>query len=336
MQPMNLSSQCLDSWAGNKVLDHDLARLMVVLRQELSKAPKFMLPAGGRPLDDPASIARTFTDLHLPYPCVALEYMADGPVGDAEVVSRRRISLVWAVENGCLPLFISQLAGPVTPVERGLLVQSISFVDHLDLWMPVLGMVLVDLAEPPRRMSIDELPQLQQDLTRHRWRERHSESYSATPLCTVPRFAREVGDEQAAHLIAADTSDEVLAALSFAALTMCGNVEQQVIPAPAALNKKRAARSKVPIDDTRVLVFAHGEGYVGVRPSEPRQAGIGSGHADRARPHEHLRRGHIRRYGSGEVKFIPFTIVNPGVGEAPQNAPRYELRGDEQRQRMRG
>jgi hypothetical protein len=319
-QTLNLASQCLDNWANRPVRDPDMLRLMHHLSRELVKAPKFLLPEGGRPIDDPASVARMYSELRLPYPCVALEYLASGPIGEAEVTSRRRIALAWSLDAGAPP-FVRDVSGLELGASRGILVQSISYIDQVDMWMPIFGMVHVDLSTYPGKKQPAEIPKGIRDLTEHRMRTHGAtETYAASAIVTVDRILAEYGEEAAGDLIAADSGDEVLAVLSFAALTMCGNVSGEVIQAPAALNRKRAAKGKSPIFDTRVLMVADTGGYKGAAQS----AAGGSGMLSHASPRAHLRRGHIRRLADTRNVWVNAAVVNPHRSEAP--VPRYEMR----------
>lgn len=328
MQTLNLSTQCLDNWlTRTRPSDPQLARLMLALARELTKAPKFLLPEGGRPLDDPASVTRLYTELRLPFPCVALEYLADGPLGEGEVKSRKRISLVWSLDQGS-PAFLKDLLGVSFGPRRGFLVQSISYIDNFDTWAPIMGMVEVDLSGAPAKMRPEELSGRLLELTHHRMRSQGpTETYSAFVIPTVDRFVEQYG-QMAGDLISADSADEVLAALSFAALTMCGNVSSEVIPAPAALNRKRQAKHKPPIFDTRVLLVAEGGGY------RAGAAAAGSGLGSHASPRTHLRRGHIRRLADDRHTWVNAAVVNahrpagPVVPAAP--VPRYAVQRERQ------
>lgn len=318
-QSLNLTSQCLDNWSDKPIRDAGLLRLMHHLAGELAKAPKFLLPEGGRPIDDPASVARLYSDLRLPFPCVALEYLAAGPIGEGEVSSRKRIALAWSLDRGA-PAFLQELTGLQLGARRGILVQSISYIDEVDMWMPILGMVCVDLTEYPGKKQPAEMPQGILELTKHRMRTKGAtETYSASAIVTVDRILSEFGEDVAADLIAADSGDEVLAVLSFAALTMCGNVSSELVVAPAALNKKRAAKGRSPIFDTRVLMVADSGGY----RTQGAAAG-GSGLGTHASPRTHLRRGHIRRLPDARNVWVNAAVVNPQRNEAP--VPRYEMR----------
>lgn len=317
MQALNLTSQCLDCWDEGAIREPSMLRLMAALRRELIAAPKFLLPDGGRPIDDPASVARLYADLRLPFPCVALEYLADGPIGEIEVASRKRIALAWSLDQGS-PSFLKEVCGTELSPRRGLLVQSISYLNAVDMWVPIFGMVEVDLQQYPGKMRPQDLRPTMVELTKHRLNtDGPTETYAARAFVTIGSIAQQYGEDGAADIIAADSADEVLATLSFAALTMCGNVSSEVITASPALNKKRAAKGRVPIFDTRVLMVAD-SGYLAGSHS-----GLGGMAGSHARPRTHLRRGHIRRLQDRST-WVNAAVVNPSSREAP--VPRYEMR----------
>jgi hypothetical protein len=151
MQPLNLSAHCLECWQSIGT-DNAFGHATRLLAEELRAAPKFLLEEGGRPLDDEGSIARMFPDLHLPYPCVALEYLSTGAIAAHEIKSSKRIALAWDLRQGCPRAFV-ELAGG-SPVRRpSLLVQSLSYIDVHDFWMPVLGFVEIQLDSTIGRLT---------------------------------------------------------------------------------------------------------------------------------------------------------------------------------------
>lgn len=318
-QPLNLSAQCLEAWSKlPRLPDPQMQRQVDLLTQALHAAPKFLLPAGGRPLDDPASVSRLYTDLRLPFPVVALEYLASGPVGEVEVGSSKRIALAWSLEQGSPDGWDDLLGAKLSP-RRGLLVQSISYIDKHQFWMPIAGLVEVVLDEQPAKVVPTELDPFVQELTRHRWRStKATETFTGVVRPVNDQFVSRYG-AAAADIIGADAADEVLAILSFAALSMCGNVSSEVIPAPQRLNRKREANGKPPLFDTRVLMVEE-RGYAG------QAGGHGGGNSMHASPRAHLRRGHIRRLEPGRNVWVNAAVVNAHRAPDAPNAPRYELR----------
>jgi hypothetical protein len=187
--------------------------------------------------------------------------------------------------------------------------------------MPILGVVEVHLDAPITKKRPDEMDPGLLELTRHRVgtpMATATQSYSTAVYVTVPGFFAAFGEHAASNLVAADSGDEVMAALSFAALSSCGNVDSQVVPAPPALNKKRSASGKTPFFDTRVLMVADG-GYA-------HGSAVGAdGHGTHASPRAHLRRGHVRRLEGGNVWVNAAVVNHHRALETEVPAPRYAL-----------
>jgi hypothetical protein len=123
--------------------------------------------------------------------------------------------------------------------------------------------------------------------------------------------------DQAHAVVSADSGDEVLATMAFAALTSCANVSFETLPASAALNKKRAGKGRQPLFDVRVLMVGDsGALRGGGRHTQVQATGT------HASPRTHLRRGHVRRLEDKTV-WVNAALVNPAVQEAP--VPRYRM-----------
>ena len=320
MQPLNLSTHCLENWQTSfpKPQDGILGVIVDQLGRALAAAPKFLLPAGGRPMDDPKSLARMLGVMRLPYPCVALEYLADGVVGEKEARCSKRISLVWDLQHGC-PEAFQVLFGTSLSPRRSLLIQSISYVDQENLWMPIMGMMEIHLDQPAQKMHSEEISSDLLDLVQHRMLGKPGQllqTYSSTTRVYLDEMIEEYGLEQAENLVTADSGDEVMAALSFAALTSCANVSFESLPASPALNKKRLSKNKLAFYDVRMLMVGE-QGYRAAGPAS--HAGMGGQHAG---PKTHLRRGHIRRLDTKDI-WVNAAVVNPGQAEA--RPPSYVL-----------
>lgn len=82
----------------------------------------------------------------------------------------------------------------------------------------------------------------------------------------------------------------------------CINVETTVVPASAALNKKRSKSGKVPVYDYKVLVLARSK--VRVLP----------GAGTHNRPRVHLRRGHLKHRKTGTYWWQPHAVGDRKMG----------------------
>lgn len=90
---------------------------------------------------------------------------------------------------------------------------------------------------------------------------------------------------------------QLLAALS------CHNVETTTAQPPAALNKRRAQRGKVPFYSYHVLMLAPGKAQA-----------VGTPTGTHASPRIHLRRGHVRRLESKNVWVNACVVGNKALG----------------------
>lgn len=315
----HLSTHCLQHWRDEmqRAGASAFAAVMGPISRDLERAVKFVLPDGGRVVDDYRGVARLFHDLRLPFPVVALEYRSTGVVADHETPSSKRIALVWDGRHAVPSLL--QARGAAVPGAPCLYVQSISYMDDYGLWAPVMATAHVDLTLAPVVPQEGDVSPLEMELVRHRLRP----GFEKTPafpirfLPHMPAVVQQLGGEEAADAIfRADSADEISAALAFAAVSSCANVRMQAVPAPGPLNAKREKGGKVPFFETRVLEIEQ-DGFV-VRAGEA--AGRGGTHAS---PRAHLRRGHIRHVGDRNV-WINATTVN--AWRAEPNAALYSVR----------
>lgn len=320
-QALNLSSQCLQFWREKQLAEHfeamgdlSMARALQSVAQRLWNAPKFLLPEGGRPCDDVGSLARMLTSARLPFPVVALEYQVghDAPMGNNEARSTRRIAL--ASEEP--PPYITGQRR----FSRSLFVQPIACfeLEGESIWTVVNAVVEVDLSIGPKVVANTKnlasagildatyLSLRQTQIEQHIERKQASAIFGSEVHQFGSTFLEQFNGDHARALstLAADANDEVLAAISFACLSACANVSVQNLPAPAALNRKRAKTGKVPMFDVRVLMVADSGAYL-VEDTD----GVTRG-GTHASPRAHLRRGHIRMLSSQRSVWVNAAVVN--------------------------
>lgn len=345
-QALNHSSQCLQFWRDTRMAqrfaergDRSFAHALQCMTDVLWKAPKFLLPEGGRPCEDVGSIARMLTSARLPFPTLALEYSVghNALVGREEVPSRRRIALV----SEALPSYVTQDRAGDRPFGRSLFVQSICCVEDPQVgptWTPVLGVAEVSLDAPPKTGKPGELSASGIDAEYLRLRAEHIEAYQAAKGLSLSfatqiwPFGDQLGDvfggdrERMLSTLAADSNDEVLAAISFACLSACANVSMPTLAAPPKLNRKREQAGRVPLFDVRLLMVADSGAYL------TKAAPEGGGTSTHASPRTHLRRGHIRMLEGSRSIWVNAAVVNahrgaPLASSAPAAVPvpTYEL-----------
>ena len=327
MQTLNLSTHCLECLENMvlKLQSFEARKLFSGVTESLRAAPKFLLPDGGRVMEDENSVSRLYDQMRLPFACVALEYEAHGAIDvSIETRSSKRIALCWDLSQG-VPAYLQNVLGCDSSPRKTLAVQSLSFLDDHKTWLPIMGLLTIDLDEPIVKGTVAQHTKTSPefvDLTKHRFKEqRASTLVSSFSMKVHPYLAEELtaplSDERNIANLSADSSDELLAMISFAALTSCANVEFDVVPAVKMLNKKRAAKGKEPFYDVRVLMLS-GQGYQGSTQS----GGASAGAAGHASPRTHLRRGHVRRLPEKNV-WVNASVINASAERA--RTPSYKL-----------
>lgn len=331
MQTLNLSTHCLEQLVEvrNQLPSFAMRELFTGLIESLRAAPKFLLPDGGRVIDDQESVARLYDQIRLPFPCVALEYEAHGAINTAiETQSSRRIALCWDLRHGA-PAYVQAVTGCGPEPQKCLVVQSLSYLNEHSFWIPIMGLLVIDLDDAVVKGTVaqhaQQSPQFMA-LIKHRLVPQrtnmlvHSFQMHVYPYPMSDFSGSGQTDEEIISNISADTSDELLAMIGFAALTSCANVEFDVLRAEEKLNKKRAAKKREPFYDVRVLMLA-GHGYqVSTQPG-----GVCTGAGGHASPRSHLRRGHVRRLSDKNV-WVNAAVINAGAkGVHALQVPAYKL-----------
>jgi hypothetical protein len=92
--------------------------------------------------------------------------------------------------------------------------------------------------------------------------------------------------------------------LLFFSVLACSNVRAVDVPAPEALNKKRARSGKLPIKSHKVL-------HLVLPSSHNNRDALGGSHRS---PRVHLRRGHIRRLENGLTVWVSACVVGSKHG----------------------
>lgn len=328
------------------------AQGMLWVAEALRQAQKFMLPDGGRLIEDSRSIERVYTSMRLPFPTVALEYrIGDGgaPVQDFECSCPKRIALAlewpafldrWGTPFGQRELLERELGGPQ---QRRIAVLSLNFVEDLQTWapQPFMSVLLTDRQPVPVKIDREDLEAGQAEVERHgqralaalsphriamQGRSTKLLSYESVLLPLMPRAAgamiEELGSEGARRTALADNNDETVAVIALGAISSCANITSQTIPAPGALNRKRERNGKPPIPDYRILTLEV-DRQRGRYVTTADGSGASTSPGGRARPGQHVRRGHIRRLESEDL-WINAALVNPDLPPAAGHA--YRLR----------
>lgn len=293
MEPLNYlraATACMhENWLPWARRHHPLdARAGEAILREADKAPKFVIPKGGRILfDELKGLPR---DFRLPYPITVIEYEANDEPG--------MVTEVYGEENTCLAtkrIVVAREAG-VSEIE----VFSIIYVSDPrwggkahrahSRWVlqPAGATIFRDSSAPrPERGKGAAIGDL---------------AVSVFALGSAASADPSIGKDWAEHAYH-NLIDECAAALELIEALACSNVSHEAMPV-RKLNKGAARRGALPFHEYRTLVVNARSGGSGSR----------NGDGSHRSPREHLRRGHIRRLGDGRQLWINSTVVNAGRG----------------------
>jgi hypothetical protein len=268
------------------------ARICDEILTKAAKAPKFVLPKGGRIFDD--RLRGLPDELHLPYPELVIEYEAsenlDGLVAEMFgsenlTISRKRI--VYAKEdNGWI--YVHSIVNSRSE-EYGTFWQMLPFFE---------------LIKRDYELNVETPPGLDASrCTPGMVMEIHATGTIA-PNIFGPYWRKNAY---------ADLNDENMAVLELIEALSCINVTHEALPVRKQ-NKCAIRRGALPFDEYRVLVIKNkDQGHVRIESSGSHRS-----------PREHLRRGHIRRLQDGRKVWVNSTVVNAGA--AGKITTTYDMR----------
>lgn len=275
----------------------------------VQRGVKFALPDNGRIFDDDLRGIDGMS-LRLPFPEVVIEFFVQHDEAqlkkDAPHYSPKRVIALKTISRTLLEkneqLHKAGRHVPYLPLNVGDMVGDEFILMMAACYMPVIGSWQVMPAT-----FIFEI---------ENWNLEKRDGVDATRgrLAfilgdTANEILKEHGLERGRWIMENDIAPEIRATLEFLEAVNCANIATRVHQEAArpSLAAKRQKAGKRPIYETKVLTID-----LGFRVSA--DAPIGTGVAgDRARPREHLRRGHVRRLSDERRIWIPAMVVNPGV-----------------------
>lgn len=313
MERLNLCASAIRSFRNDqhrKGLSDQDRRILDWLCRALLSAVKFILPDGGRIMDEVDCIKNADL-MRLPYPVTALEYRMPATGGrtpmPGEIESRDRIALCFSPTAPILTPLMHQRFTQDHTDDDGFYVMSIFKVK--DVWFPVPMLQFIDTAPEVRPASPEIISYLKSSrgyspLSRNAV---ITHDFLILPLDIAlepyARTAETLGDVEMARRITLDIMDEMNAARQFCVVLNCRNVVQQkTLSVPYEINEKRLRKGKLPLYDYHVLTLDIGDSKETPGSATP---GAGTG---RAAPRQHLRRGHIRRLEE-RIVWVNSTIV---------------------------
>lgn len=274
-----------------------------LLIDRLKRSEKFILPDYGIYFDL-QSIDQKYIDLlHLPFSVIAAEYRSPCINLDKESVSSSKtIALAIELHKDAEFCKVAQLESP-REIEPSALIWPIYYVDLMGLWVAnYCGLVVkYDQTVIPYTGTDDDdeialAQKYQMSLT-----SSYMEMYKV-PLGKPYFDIKDRMSEKEFHMVCMrDAGSEMQAILQLCSVLNCSNIQQTVVPAPPALNKKREKKGKLPLYEYRILQ---------VKGDRPHKPGVGSHNS----PRMHVRRGHPRHYRNPDntvrkVVWIESTVV---------------------------
>ena len=258
-----------------------------------TRAPKFLLPPGGRLLND--RLRGLPRELRLPFDTVVLEFESSKGRGLVEQVCAerspvscpRRIVLAWHDDRQ--RLFVQALFF-LTTSDGGAWTFTPYFAE-IDSSADAEGVVLPTYNGQPLVPKLDDRGVATSQLAL-KFHPTGSLASASSPDWRGNAYL--------------DLLDEINAVLELIEALSCSNVRHEPLPV-RKLNKAAAKRGALPFDEYRILV-------VNAPGKQDADQGHSAGAVTHRSPREHLRRGHIRTYQTGRRIWVNSTLVNAGVG----------------------
>jgi hypothetical protein len=228
---------------------HDKSSLMITI-DSLTNAQKFLIPSPGHM--NVVARKEAFAFMRLPYPICAFEYSCpEARVAGMKAASSfldttkstRRIALAYDCHHDVGPVPALKAAGQLHKDAKGILVQSIFYVDKLEVWVPSFAAGYVDesnledaeffLDNTQMKFSVDAVPLMVESL--------------------IKEFGHLSGDQLRLAMLN-DVADELGMAMRACLLLNTRNLKiVKAVEAPVALNKKRLKKNKPPFFEYHTL-----------------------------------------------------------------------------------
>lgn len=218
--------------------------------EDLHVAKKFLIPSPGH-LNVVAK-KEAFQFMRLPYPICAFEYSCpearnDGIKGAQHLnttKSTRRIALAYDCRYDIGPIPSLKRAGVLDQDAKGILVQSIFYLDSHDVWAPSFAGGYVDEANVNDKSGF---------LLDNKRMEFSTETVALMPQSLAQEYGHLSGNQLKLSMLN-DVADELGMTLRACLLLNTRNLKiVKAIDAPAALNKKRAKTGKPPFFEYHTL-----------------------------------------------------------------------------------
>lgn len=284
----------------------------------LQDAIKFYVPDNGRLFDD--SLRALPAVFRLPYPVIAAEFritkeapqshqpMSQSAEGIA--LSSKRIALAVEINEKNVDRF-EWLVQPSKTYLLGddgaIAIIPVYFNDEEGDWqLPPFGSLTPCRKMDPNPLAVSRSKSLYGGEIPKGMTLLPLESHLTFLLpedCIYIHNAK--GANYAYAMMAQDTNDEFMAVMELIEILSCRNVSTNSVAPPAALNKKRSSKGKVPFFEYKVLMLD---------PTQESASGTGVAKGTHASPRVHLRRGHIRRLPDRNIWVNATVVGNKQMG----------------------
>ena len=273
----------------------------------IGKAQHFALPDGGCIFDDELRGLKN-EQLRLPYPKITVEFFVpETPQEHQALPTHNPKVVVFAEEITSQEAIAMTLRAWLSVPDWMRKHDSFIFVAssnyHRGVWVPLpLGLLI-----PQAWDREDGVENFIEPIIK---RPTNTPRFGAAPLFVLPSVAEitrnRLGEEQAMAELYHDISVDVRALLELCEALTCSNVGTEIHQPASEKNARRLAAGKLPMYETRSLVIES------PKPATVRLAGCNS---SRASPRQHLRRGHIKRFGDKKFWWNSCSVGDPGAGK---------------------
>lgn len=259
-------------------------------------AQHFSLPENGKIFDDKLK-GVVGQEIHLPYPCITIEYL-NSNVMDADNGERINVKrLVVAIEMNTAEMekFTGAKLNQIECDSWIAVFHSYAATDKG--WMPGTGFWIMPC-------KWDQYPQDRTIITPGHAKREEAMPFVAGFAMFLPGTHRycvkELGKDEAIESATQGVIDVIESLLELIEALSCSNVTHEPLEKiNPAVNARRIRDGKLPLYETRCLVINAGK-------SVGDGGGIGGTHGS---PRQHLRRGHIRRHPTAGNIWVNSCVV---------------------------
>lgn len=274
-------------------------KIAEIISDSLSRSVHFRLPDDGIIFDDNlkgikgSEIKLPYNNITLEYNIVGTKYGKDEP---EKTVSKRRLILCEQGDYSIVAnvikcgLFKEMGYAFLNMLSNSIMATTFYYIDNKWAVSPI-GFLMQNAWE--------SVPYASTNI-------KYPYTVGLMPFTVMPgmehQLASEFGKEKVQAIYLSENHYDVTALLEFCEAISCCNVSSEIIQhEDKVANKKRQAKNKLPLYETRVLTVS--------LPSKSTSTSSGYAFAERNSPRQHLRRGHIRRLDDNRKIWVNSCVV---------------------------